>query len=437
MTLAIEAEWERLDAGPPEERACFAAISIIVNERPLIVAEDAFVKRLRTSVHLSAYRLAEWFAWNWWRQRWEPHATSREWALAHRMTTIGGGYVWPNITVVADGERVVLVAKPTESRPAEPLRYLIDHIASLQADEFEQAVSDFIEQVRGQLRAEKVATTNLDAAWDDVCAERAEPATAKRRRLEALLGCDPDEGNEDLVERLVSDEAELGESAVREMAAMASEATGPLTATDLRQIAGAAGFDSNPGDAVRLRDGETNLPQKGEVPAWRRGYEAARLLRLQESLGAASISDKRLAEMSGVSSTILSDKKSDDALSFAIDESSDAGRVVLRSKWDTGRRFDLARLLGDRIAWNTGGKLLPATRAHTYRQKLQRAFAAEFLSPFEAVAAMLEDDYSTEKQEDAAEYFSVSPLTIRTLLVNHGLIKRDDLDYDFEAAAPA
>ena len=33
-------------------------------------AEDAFVKRVRKEVYLSAYRLAEWLAWNWWRLRW-------------------------------------------------------------------------------------------------------------------------------------------------------------------------------------------------------------------------------------------------------------------------------------------------------------------------------------------------------------------------------
>jgi Zn-dependent peptidase ImmA (M78 family) len=98
-----------------------------------------------------------------------------------------------------------------------------------------------------------------------------------------------------------------------------------------------------------------------------------------------------------------------------------------------GRRFELARLLGDRIAGSGGGKLLPATRASTYRQKMQRSFAAEFLSPFEAVDEMLKGDYSIESQQDMAEHFSVSPLTIRTLLVNHGRLEREDLDGEAEA----
>jgi Zn-dependent peptidase ImmA (M78 family) len=110
-------------------------------------------------------------------------------------------------------------------------------------------------------------------------------------------------------------------------------------------------------------------------------------------------------------------------------------KVVLRSKWETGRRFDLARLLGDRIVGDKSQRLFPATPTTTYRQKFQRAFAAELLCPYEALEDQLADDYSDEKQEDAANQFRVSPLTIRTILVNRGKIARDDLERDLELCA--
>jgi hypothetical protein len=121
-------------------------------------------------------------------------------------------------------------------------------------------------------------------------------------------------------------------------------------------------------------------------------------------------------------------------ISFALDEGVNSGRVVLRSKWVTGRRFDLARLLGDRLVPWGSGRLFPATRAHTYRQKMQRSFAAEFLSPFEAVDEFLAGDYSMENQHEAAEQFEVSELTIRTLLVNHRRIEPEELAADFDVA---
>ncbi len=78
----------------------------------------------------------------------------------------------------------------------------------------------------------------------------------------------------------------------------------------------------------------------------------------------------------------------------------------------------------------TQSTLYPATRAYTYRQKTQRSFAAELLSPFDAVFNMLKGDYSAENRLDVAEYFQVSELTIRTQLVNHQILDRDDMDSD-------
>jgi Zn-dependent peptidase ImmA (M78 family) len=66
---------------------------------------------------------------------------------------------------------------------------------------------------------------------------------------------------------------------------------------------------------------------------------------------------------------------------------------------------------------------------------MQRSFAAELLSPFDAVDDLLDGDYSAESQLDAAEHFKVSELTIRTLLVNHGRLQREDLDGELEIAA--
>src|SRR5260370_13467765 len=99
-TLNISAEWERLDEGELEERACFAALGIQCHDRWLTEGLDGFVNRVRQAPLLSAYHLAEWMAWNWWRLRWEPRSSAPEWAFAHRLTTIGHGYVWPHAPIL-------------------------------------------------------------------------------------------------------------------------------------------------------------------------------------------------------------------------------------------------------------------------------------------------------------------------------------------------
>jgi hypothetical protein len=432
--LTIEAEWEWLERGSPEERAAFAAIGIRFGDIWLTEAEDAFVKRIRQRVHLSGYHLAEWFAWNWWRLRWEPRRRSHDWAMAHRMATIGAGYVWPNITIVSDGERIVLDAEPTAGTASEPLRYVSRNAAVARASEFESAVDAFVEQVIGQLREEGVSGSNLETIWADLSEERATVVLARRRKLEALLGQDAGEGDDALVDRLLRDVNELGERAVEELAADRTGERPPATSSDIRELARQRGFDFNPRNVVRLQDrSQDSLPTN--VPAWQRGVAAALALRQQEQLGAAPISNDRLCQLTGVTRTAVQPGERTAPFSFALDEGPSKGAVVLRSVYETGRRFNLARLLGDRVAAMAGGQLFPATRTYTYRQKLQRAFAGEFLCPFEALADTLHGDFSVEAIDRAAAHFNVSERTVRTLLANHGLIDREDIVGDFDMAA--
>ena len=85
--------------------------------------------------------------------------------------------------------------------------------------------------------------------------------------------------------------------------------------------------------------------------------------------------------------------------------------MALRSTHEAGRRFDLARLVGDRlfseIGFIAGEPLSPATRSLSYRQQAQRGFAAELLCPQAAALAMLGDDCSGANRERVAGYFMV------------------------------
>lgn len=110
-----------------------------------------------------------------------------------------------------------------------------------------------------------------------------------------------------------------------------------------------------------------------------------------------------------------------------------------RLRWEpmtqrTGRRFEAAGLLADRMVVHKQEALRPATSAHTYRQRMQRAFAAEFLCPVESLVECL-PDFSDEARQRAARRFAVSPLAVTSQLVNNAHLRRDELrDPDLEAA---
>lgn len=429
--LQISAEWEILPEGTPEEQACFAELGIRCHDIWLTEGHDSLVRRTRTAPYLSAYHLAEWLAWNWWRLRWEPRSRAAGWKFAHCLSSIGAGYVWPDITISSDGQRTVLEAKPTPERPSTAFRYICNQAAIIPSRQFEMAVEEFITQVVGQLEIEGVGKTNLETIWTEVLSERRDQTMTLYRKFEALLGHDPDEADPAIVTQLLEDAGIMGSSAMAEIAGgQLPEALIP-TAQRLNDIATESGFDAAPHDVVRLSSA-INARSAGDVPAWRIGAEMARSLREQEKLGEAPIENRRLAQMMGVEDRVLERQSGSPVVSFALDDGA-KGRIVLRPKWETGRRFELARLLGDRLYSPLDFRLFPSTRSYTFRQKLQRSFAAEFLSPFEAVSEMLQGDYSEEKQQDVAAHFNVSELTIRTLLVNHHRLEREELDEDSSA----
>lgn len=438
LGLEITLAPERLGEGGAEEKAAFGLFVIRAQHGLLTEGFDSFVDTYREGPLVSGYHVAEWLAWNWWRLRWEGRSAAPDWSLAHKMTSIGEGYVWPNITIFSDGVRTALISAPSHP-DAKPFRYTGAHPAVVPSGVFEAAVDAFVPKILARLESEGARGSNLERIWSDVLAERQDPEIAKRRRLEACLGRDPDSVEDSAVERLLADGKRLGEPALGELAAEAAQRgpdTDVLSADKIIMIAEAKGFRGSPRDSARL-DAQHKIVTGPDVPAWMVGVKAARALRKQEGLGLESIGNARLAGLAGVDEQALTDKLTTGAeLSFALDHTPTDMRLVLRSKWETGRRFELGRLLGDRVM-QANGALHPATRASTYRQKAQRAFSAELLSPYEAVDAMLAGDYSTENQEEVAAHFQVSDLTIDTLLKNHGRVPRDELDFDYDSVATA
>ncbi len=433
--LEIDLSPERMDEGTAEERATFGLFTIKTQDTSLTEGFDYFLNGNRLGPLVSGYHAAQWFTWNWWRLINEPRSSSPDWKLVHSMASIGEGYVWPNITIFSDGERTAIISNRSERPDAKPFRYVGGTWAVLPTEQFVDSLDSFVPRMLAQLGVKGLSGTNLETLWSDVCEERADKSLSKIRRLEALLGQDPSDVPEFEIAKLLEDSEILGDAAAAEVAAdcgQARDVTNIPVLCDLREIARSIGFESHSHSAVRLTESFAER-RRSETPAWKVGTFLARALRDQELLGFEPLPDGQLAEMAGTSKAVLTSRPAHEStFSFSLDSDRAHSQIVLRSKWVTSRRFDLARLIGDRFI-EADGLLHPATRAYTYRQKAQRAFAAELLSPFEAVQAMLAEDYSQEQQHEVAEYFQVSPLTIDTMLRNHGRLPRDTIEQPWSA----
>ena len=408
----------------PEEAATFGRLEVRVGDHCLTkgVAHDA--NDLLPGPNVSGYHIAEWLLWNSWRLRWEarPDGPRREWTLSHSISSIGAGYVWPNIEISSDGVRASISSSPTIDPTPGLYRYVGAPVFEVvAASAVEDAIRSFAKVVLNLLDGAGVADTNLHRLWHDVERERSDPEAARLRRLEARWGYDPDEIAAADLRAAEDTMREFGGDSVEELAADAGlqQATTLPSVKEITVAAERTGMDLRLQDAVSLDANEDELgPVWGEAAAWRVGFAAAGALRQQDALDGQPICNKRLAGLAGAPTAVLDTPAArPSSLSFVL-AADDHARVALRSKWETGRRFDLARLLGDRLLGHAE-PLSPATRAYTYRQKAQRAFAAELLCPYEAVRDFLGNDRSEERCHEAASHFNVSSLTISTLLLNN------------------
>lgn len=427
--LSFDFEWLAADATNSSTRAGLAALSVWVNGKPASELEDVFAKTVRHTARVSAYDLALWLAANWWRLRWEPQRESLSWKMSHQIGAIGGGFAWPSLSFVSDGDFVSIIGRPSSDWAGAPVRYLHSIEETISVGEFEQGIDRYIEAVLERLSSFDSTGNFLPDLWSEVCAERCDPEQSVARKLEALLGYDPDEAPTSVIDGLQGIAKSLGRGAVEEVAS-ASQNDAMDEVRDLLDQQTKATPAVVP-ERNRLRQeiakiGRVQLP-------WQQGMRVAELVRNAWGIKAGEpLADKALCDLLDIPGKILSDHVSPQPVHMAAgfrDQSAKEGlKLILTKRSVTGRRFELARLVGDDLATRTGETLLPATNAKTARQKFQRAFAQELLCPFDAL-----DEYFRRSVPDddalelAADYFHVSPLLVKTALVNRGRLPRYEL----------
>lgn len=428
--MKIDFNWLGRETGDPVERATFAALSVFVDGQPISEVEDRSAKTVRNDVRASAYHLAEWLAANWWRLRWEPEDQTLDWKLSHQLASAAGGYAWPDITFSSDGEDVLVESKASASEEVQPVRYLRDYSAIIPVQQFVRAIDEFVEAVIERLYACEIREYPLLELWREIKDERNDAESAASRKLEALMGFDPDASPDNLVDLIQKLIPEFGQSAIEEIAASERVNTqGTLRGLSEvgRKQAVQLQIPALKGLQGRVREGIAS----GSKP-WERARDTAHSAREEWGLGLAPLSNHELSDLFSIPREVLEDRQGVNALPEMAagfrNGAADRLDVVLDKQRSTGRRFSFARLLGDHLRVGSAERLLPATRCKTARQKFQRAFAQEFLCPFEALDEFSRKGrFGDDEVDAAANHFEVSPLLVRTTLVNRGVFDRGAL----------
>ena len=425
----IDYEWLPCEYGSDEERATFAELALFVDGHCATELDDGLARTVRRSARLSALHLAEWLAVNWWRLHWEPRTANLAWRMSHKIGGAGGGYIWPDLSFSSNWESVLVSSCRTEQSEAQPIRYLNDFSVNIPIRDFERGIDRFMSGIMARLSDTVDEETELSVLWRDVIDERRDHELSRWRKLEACMGYDPDGAPQELMESLRQAVMSYGEGAVREMAAACKNDT-------LSQIETLAEAVRRKGLKLRVASHETlrrriEQESRSSFLPWERARRAAAVARNVWNV-AGSVSTSLLADLfeckePELSAAITSVPRS---LAAGFRDDDDPGRMSI--SWSVrspaGRRFTLARLVADHLASPVEERLLPATNVNTSKQQFQRAFAQEFLCPYDALQEVIGvGEPAVDDIECAAEHFEVSTWVVVCTLVNNGVLTRDAL----------
>ena len=437
--LKFDTAWETLQDGAEVEKAGFGLLSIRSGRICLSEGLDMFTdsNTRRDGPLVSGYHFAYWLAWNYWRLLYEtkPEHIDADWSFAHDVNTIGEGYVWPQVRIWSDGLCSILSPRPSHAEEREPFRFLADTPIVLPNDRLETAIDQYVGKMLERLNEKQIHLSELAGLYAELCDERRNPALARQRRLEARLGLEPGEDHDTEVQPLIDAGKAFGESAMDEVAQGLRRRPKLQSSQGIRKQARAFGYAYRPSDQFRFSNAAFQYDPSQQP--WRLANNMVAKLRDDEALPKRPVSNKRLAELFGTRPTVLDGKAKGGEFGFSLAADTDQnGQVVLKSsQWESTRRFALARLLCDSLL-HEQEPLHPSFSISTYRQKTQKAFAAELLCPYDALKDFLGDDFSNEKQQTASKHFNVSERTVESILKNHGDIERSDADEDlFHQAA--
>lgn len=422
--LRINAKWMASVSGEPEVMATAAWVEMYVDNISLNRNQDIWAETVRDNVFVSAYPLAMWFASSWWRLNHEPlpmQQPGHNWRMVHELGAANHGFVWPRVIFIPDGEAIHVWAG-TSMTPDQSVQYLqaLEVPRMITLTGFQQSVERFIHSVLARLDAKGLAGSNLAHLWALVQEDLADPEAVRRRKLEAELGFDPEECPEQALNAALQWESQVGDAALSELvpAIAASGATPDLALIgQLASVGGIVGIPELSPDSIDHLD---------HGAPWERAVHDARALRNKIGNVRGPVPDRSLHDLLGMSSEAAANWSAPvgrSPVAVAIPMNDHRLKFVPRRHSPAGKRFELARFLGEYLRPSTHElRWLVSTDLSTFRQKYQRAFAAEFLCPIDLLTSFLDGDFSSYAIEEAAAEFDVSEQTITSLLLNNGYI---------------
>lgn len=403
--------------------ATISRLSITVSDVLVTENINAWTEKVEDTVIVSATPLAIWFLENWWRIMYEPFQAyskgnpGHNWRMAHELGAANHGYVWPRMAFFSDLNSIYIAAAPT-SENKQSVRYIngINGVKTIPLHEFEDSVKSFVNECIGRLGGYGFEENAIKQLLEVIEAEKADPEAAVYRKIEAMMGYDPDEASSIIMNAALRCMERDGMGTIEELAPVFGKfGKGPIKTVD--EFLETSGVFGQPDPSLIRKACDTSV-----YTPWKVAVRDAKSIREQLNNENARIEDNTLFDLLGVSSK---DRKrwgdvvkKGNLVSVGIRES-DRIKYLPRKHHPFAKRFEMSRFIGDFIH-EPNSQWLVNTELSTARQKYQKAFAAALLCPINALVERLDGDYSDEAIMDASDHFGVSGETVTSVLNNNG-----------------
>lgn len=379
------------------------------------------------TILVSARPFANWFLTSFWRLLYEPGPSSVEqlnhsWRMAHELQAAGGGFLWPNAVFFSCGENVEIRVSAAlygqEKIYSE--RYTKSGSVSVPAMLFREKIFSFLEDASER-------NDRLESFFNILKAEFDNEEIKRYRMLEAMLGYDPGCAPYELVNFLTSKFHSAGQETITELACALNWVNFDHPPEQLK-LAQERLELSEKAPKGKIEVALDNLPDS-DLP-WLYGKECAHLLRGQCGISQEdSIPTKMLLDWTGLTAEQFAAIPQTGAIAACHREQKEVAFRFQTVFSPSARRFQLARALGGCLASSHCEKYLVISKASTWRQQMQRNFAAELLAPVNSVKdALDENGWTADTFMALAKKYQASPWTIANNLINNRVASRANVE---------
>ncbi|MBO1752158.1 hypothetical protein J4G33_10115 [Actinotalea sp. BY-33] len=402
--LHINWEWQAApNVRAPELAATWSRLTITVDDVIATLVEERGASHgVRKSLDVPTYPLAEWLALNWWNLNTMAHRPADN---GVELSRAGDGFAWPEMTLRTDLGTVWIDIRRRDRDP-DFVRFLSEGRAVLETQDVTSEIARFIDATARRLEDQSITGTLLQQEWAAI--QGAEPDEVEFCTVAAAWGLDPYNTPPDDTQVLIAAVDALGNSALVAQLARAVELS------DIRATESWL-FDAS----RRIRMGvrvphsrESQMSRLAYSRPWLDGYEHAAALRralapepsrpvsIEDFVGITAVAGQAPAMLAGL-----------------VAVGNDSAGVVLPQVGPTATRFAAARALGRMMTSRSDG-LSVMTHSGRYLEKVERAFAAEFLAPAAGISEMAAGDYSEAAVKRIAKRFQVNPVVIQHQIDN-------------------